>query len=188
LVKKNGKVFKVRAAIINLRSKIAMAKTNKTSYRTNPRDQAKLDELKDYLKQFSIGFYDRIKELLNHEGSTNLKSSIVAEAKSLSSSQVSQNTLGNSQVSINSQTSLAQSDIVLTTKTSTLSEKNLSLSQVASRVKVTLPDPHPNVLKVIKLLKPIEYRGDLPMLSAVVQKRDEGPFRYNLGTYFGTYE
>lgn len=157
MVKKNGKVFKVRAAIINLRSKIAMAKTNKTSYRSNPKDQAKLDELKDYLKQFSIGFYDKIKELLNHEGSTNLKSSIVLEAKSLSSSQVSQNTLGNSQVSINSQTSLAQSDVVPTNaKNNILSEKNLSLSQVGSpRVKVTLPDPHPNVLKVIKLLKPI---------------------------------
>jgi hypothetical protein len=26
------------------------------------------------------------------------------------------------------------------------------------------------------------------MLIPVMQKRDEGPFRYNLGTYFGTYD
>ena len=34
LVKKNAKVFKVRAAIISLRSKIAIAKTNKTAYKS----------------------------------------------------------------------------------------------------------------------------------------------------------
>jgi len=39
-VRKNAKVFKVRAAIISLRSKIAIAKTNKTAYKTAQPTQA----------------------------------------------------------------------------------------------------------------------------------------------------
>ena len=39
IVKKNAKVFKVRASIINLRSKIAMAKTNNTAYKSSQDDQ-----------------------------------------------------------------------------------------------------------------------------------------------------
>jgi hypothetical protein len=56
-------------------------------------------------------------------------------------------------------------------------------------VKVQLPEPHPNVLKIIKILKPIEYPPNLIMLANVIAKgkRDEGPFRYTLGTYYGTY-
>lgn len=79
LVKKNAKVFKVRAAIISLRSKIAIAKTNKTAYKSSPPFQAKFDELKDHFKQFTINFFDRLKELLSHEGSpTTLKTAIVS--------------------------------------------------------------------------------------------------------------
>ena len=43
LIKKNSKVFKVRAAIITLRSKIAIAKTNKTAYKSTPPFQARFD-------------------------------------------------------------------------------------------------------------------------------------------------
>lgn len=91
VVKKNTKVFKVRAAIISLRSKIAMAKTNKTSYKATPTYQARYEEFKDHFKQFTINFFDRLKELLSHEGSpTTLKNSIVSESRLLSGSQVGQ--------------------------------------------------------------------------------------------------
>lgn len=66
LIKKNSKVFKVRAAIISLRSKIAIAKTNKTAYKSAPPFQARFEELKDHFKQFTINFFDRLKELLSH--------------------------------------------------------------------------------------------------------------------------
>jgi hypothetical protein len=66
LVKKNTKVFRVRAAIISLRSKIAMAKTNKTAYKSSQSFQARFDELKEQFKQFTINFFDRLKELLSH--------------------------------------------------------------------------------------------------------------------------
>ena len=66
LVKKNTKVFRVRAAIISLRSKIAMAKTNKTAYKSSQSFQARFDELKEHFKQFTINFFDRLKELLSH--------------------------------------------------------------------------------------------------------------------------
>ena len=59
-------MFKVRAAIIALRSKIAIAKTNKTAYKSTPPLQTRFDELKDHFKQFSINFFDRLKELLAH--------------------------------------------------------------------------------------------------------------------------
>ena len=79
IVKKNVKVFKVRAAIISLRSKIAIAKTNKTAYKSTATLQAKYDELRDHFKQFSINLFDRLKELLNHEGNpTTLKTAILS--------------------------------------------------------------------------------------------------------------
>jgi|JI9StandDraft_2_1071091.scaffolds.fasta_scaffold309227_1 hypothetical protein len=36
-------------------------------------------------------------------------------------------------------------------------------------------------------MKPIEYPPSMQAIPGF-QKRDEGPFRYSLGTYFGTYE
>jgi len=38
-----------------------MAKTNKTSYKSGGQEQAKFDEFKDFFKQFSINFYDKLK-------------------------------------------------------------------------------------------------------------------------------
>lgn len=46
LVKKHSKVFKVRASIITLRSKISTAKANRTAYKSSEPDQAKFEELK----------------------------------------------------------------------------------------------------------------------------------------------
>lgn len=48
-------------------------------------------------------------------------------------------------------------------------------------VKAPLPDPHPNVMRMISTLKPLK----LPIIS---NKKEEGPFRYSAGTYFGNYE
>lgn len=61
IVRKNAKVFKVRAAIISLRSKIAIAKTNKTAYKSSQPTQNLFDQLKDHFKQFTITFFDRLK-------------------------------------------------------------------------------------------------------------------------------
>ena len=64
LVKKHSKVFKVRASIITLRSKISTAKANRTAYKSSEQDQVKFDELKEYFRSFMVGFYDKFKELL----------------------------------------------------------------------------------------------------------------------------
>lgn len=80
IVKKNSKVFKIRASIINLRSKIAMAKTNKTAYKASVNDESKFEELKVHFKQVVVSFYDKLKELLSHEGgsSSSMKSSLIS--------------------------------------------------------------------------------------------------------------
>jgi hypothetical protein len=70
----------------------------------SPPEQIKFDELKEYLKTFLAGFYDKFKELLTNEGrSSPLKSSILSESRALSTSQVSLgqqlNQLSSSQVS-----------------------------------------------------------------------------------------
>jgi hypothetical protein len=98
--------------------------------------------------------------------------------------------LGGSQVSIASQPNMLSSSANLGSARSILSENQLNSSlSLQSRVRVALPEPHPNVLKIITLLKPIEYPAHLPMLVNVIGKgkRDEGPFKYSLGTYYGTY-
>jgi hypothetical protein len=142
-----------------------------------------------------------LKELLSHEGSpTTLKNSIVSESRLLSGSQVgpdslngSSSSLSGSQVSISSQPNLASSSVNLSSSRSSFTENSpnscISLN-TQSRVRVSLPEPHPNVLKIIKLLKTIEYPQSLPMLQNIIGKgkRDEGPFKYSLGTYYGTYE
>ncbi len=46
LVKKHSKVFKVRAAIIALRTKITTAKVNKTTYKATNEEQIKFEDLR----------------------------------------------------------------------------------------------------------------------------------------------
>ncbi len=99
--------------------------------------------------------------------------------------------LSGSQVSIASQPNPHSSSGNLGTSRSSISENSLNTSlNLQPRIRVALPEPHPNVLKIITLLKPIEYPPSLPMLASAISKnkRDEGPFRYSLGTYLGTYE
>lgn len=101
MVKKHSKVFRVRAAIIGLRTKITTAKANKTTYKGTNEEQIKFDDLKEHLRTFTANLYDKLKELLANEGSsTALKSSILTESRALSTSQVNiKNPLSTSQVS-----------------------------------------------------------------------------------------
>jgi hypothetical protein len=175
LIKKHAKVFKVRAAIIALRSKISTAKVNRTTYKATEQDQDKFDELKEYFRSFMVGFYDKFKELLANEGSSSVvKNDILSESRVLSGSQVT------------SRTHLATSQVTVLSNSSSLSRSRALSSRLPERVK-SLPEPHQNVGKLLKRMKSIDYPPGLQMLPGF-HKKEEGPFRYSLGTYLGTYE
>lgn len=85
---------------------------------------------------------------------------------------VQPNQLSTSQVSIASMNSLSSS-------------RSIQSARLPEKVK-SLPEAHPNVLKVLKHLRPIEYPSSMQAIPGFT-KRDEGPFKYSLGTYYGTY-
>ena len=41
--------------------------------------------------------------------------------------------------------------------------------------------------KLLKRMKPIEYPSGMQVIAGF-NKKDEGPFKYSLGTYLGTYD
>jgi hypothetical protein len=76
IVKKHMKIFKTRAAVINLRSKISKDYKNRTKYKGNEKTAAAFEDMRDYLKTITNNLYEKFQDLLINEDNVSSASTL----------------------------------------------------------------------------------------------------------------